>query len=320
MSHDAARLDPLGSLPRSEHARVDALLRAAEAIWLERDDLRALYGSIRSPEFWAWFEWHVHAEYPAVDALHFPWPPPHLIERVGGVTTGPTVFREGGIVDWRRIVTVLRQSGFRFEGASVLDFGCGCGRILRHFAGYAPECRFVGVDVDPSPIEWCRSNLQFAEFEPIPLLSPTTLPRGGFDALYSFSVFSHIPLESQRAWLAEFARLLRPGGLAVLTYHGDRAVERWLRGETPSNAPTPQGLRDALPRLRAEGIAFFPFGTMNTPNPENVEHWQRMDRALYGNVFLTRALIEREWTPHFALVAHYPAPDDWQDYVVLKRR
>lgn len=319
MPHDASSSDPNETLPSSSHARIHALLRSAEAIWREREDLRAAYGSLLNPEFWVWFEWHARAEYPEVAALEFPWPPLHLVERVGGVSTGHTVFREGGIVDWRRMVSVLQAAGFRFEGASVLDFGCGCGRILRHFARFAPQCRLMGVDVDPTPLEWCRGALDFAEFEAIPLLPPTSLPRGGFDALYSFSVFSHIPLESQRAWLAEFARLLRPGGLAVLTYHGDRAVERWTRGDTPSNAPTPHALAEALPRLRAEGILFFPFGRMNTPNPENVEHWERMDRALYGNVFLTREFIEREWCQHFALVAHVPAPDDWQDYVVLRR-
>lgn len=308
------------TLPAAAHPRVDSLLRAAERIWAEREDLHALYGSIRSPEFWAWFEWHARSEYSEVAELEFEWPPMHLVERVGGVSTGHTVFREGGIVDWRRMVNTLQAAGFKFDGASVLDFGCGCGRILRHFARYAPTCHFVGVDVDPTPLEWCRAHLDFAQFEPIPLLPPTALPRGGFDALYTYSVFSHIPLESQRAWLAEFARLLRPGGLAVITYHGERAVERWIRGETPSDAPTPQALAEALPRLREEGILFFAFGRMDTPNPENVQHWERMDRALYGNVFLTREFIEREWCQHFALVAHIPAPDDWQDYVVLRRR
>lgn len=320
MSRHEPERSSASHLPEVAHPRIHELFRAAQAIWAEREDLRALYGSIRNPEYWAWIAWHVGSEYPALAALDFAWPPLHLVERVGGVSTDHAVFREGGIVDWRRMVHVLQAAGFRFEGASVLDFGCGCGRILRHFARYASSCRFVGVDIDPTPIEWCRANLDFAEFEPIPVLPPTALPHGGFDALYTFSVFSHIPAESQRAWLAEFARLLRPGGLAVITYHGERATQRWLRGETPSRAPRPDDLRAALPRLRSEGVLFFPFGAMETPNAENVEHWQRMDRALYGNVFLTREFIEREWLRHFALVAHYPAPDDWQDYVVLRRR
>jgi hypothetical protein len=37
-------------------------------------------------------------------------------------------------------------------------------------------------------------------------------------------------------------------------------------------------------------------------------------------VFLTREFIEREWARHFAIASHTPAPDDWQDYVVLRRR
>ncbi|MBM3987491.1 MAG: methyltransferase domain-containing protein [Planctomycetes bacterium] len=320
MSPDDARPSTAATLPATPHPRLHALLRGAEAVWSERGDLRALYGSITNPEYWAWLRWHAHAEYPELAAADFPWPPMYLVERVGGDSTVQTAFREGGIVDWRRMVVVLQAAGFKFEGASVLDFGCGCGRLLRHFARYAVASRFMGVDVDPTPIAWCRENLDFAEFASIPLLPPMALPRGGFDALYTYSVFSHLPLESQRAWLAEFARLLRPGGLAVITYHGERAVERWLAGETPSEAPSPEQLRADLPRLEAEGILFFAFGEFGTPHQENMQHWERLDRAQYGNVFVTRAFIMREWLQHFALVAHYPSPDDWQDYVVLRRR
>jgi SAM-dependent methyltransferase len=308
------------TLPSVTHPRIAELFRIAQEIWSEREDLRATYSVITSPEFWAWIAWHGVDEYPELARANFAWPPLHLVERVGGVTTDHRIFREGGIVDWRRMVQQLTGAGFKFEGASVLDFGCGCGRILRYFARYAGSARFVGVDVDATPLEWCRREMDFGEFERIPLLPPTGLPQGGFDALYSYSVFSHIPRESQLAWLEEFARVLRPGGFAVLTYHGDRAVERWLAGETPSEAPRPQQLRDSLPQLRREGILFFPFGSMRTPNPENIDHWQRLDRAQYGNVFLTREFIEREWTRHFAIASHTSAPDDWQDYVVLCRR
>jgi len=37
-------------------------------------------------------------------------------------------------------------------------------------------------------------------------------------------------------------------------------------------------------------------------------------------VFLTRAYIEREWLCEFELVKYLEAQDDWQDYVVLRRR
>lgn len=307
------------ALPAVAHPRIAELFRVAQEIWREREDLRATYGTITNPEFWTWIGWHGVEEYGEIARADFAWPPLHLVERVGGVSTDHRVFREGGVVDWRRMVQQLTGAGLQLDGASVLDFGCGCGRILRYFARYAGTCRFVGVDVDPTPLEWCRRELDFAEFEPIPLLPPTGLARGGFDALYSYSVFSHIPHESQLAWLEEFARVLRAGGLAVLTYHGDRAVERWIAGETPSEAPRPEQLRANLRELREKGILFFPFGFMRTPNPENVEHWQQLDRAQYGNVFLTREFIAREWTRHFAIVSHTAAPDDWQDYVVLRR-
>ena len=142
MSNHEPETSPAARLPEAAHPRIHGMFRAAEAVWNEREDLRALYGSIRNPEYWAWLAWHSHAEYPELAALDFAWPPLHLVERVGGVSTDHAVFREGGIVDWRRMVHVLQAAGFNFEGASVLDFGCGPGNLARlAFDGIAQHQR-----------------------------------------------------------------------------------------------------------------------------------------------------------------------------------
>jgi SAM-dependent methyltransferase len=44
--------------------------------------------------------------------------------------------------------------------------------------------------------------------------------------IYALSVFSHLDEPLQRAWLAEFRRLLRPGGLLVLSVLGERLRHR----------------------------------------------------------------------------------------------
>jgi SAM-dependent methyltransferase len=46
---------------------------------------------------------------------------------------------------------------------------------------------------------------------------PLDLPGNSIDLIYAMSVFSHLPADVADAWIAEFARILKPGGIACLT-------------------------------------------------------------------------------------------------------
>ena len=99
----------------------------------------------------------------------------------------------------------------------ILDFGCGWGRVTRFFSKEVAPENLHGIDCDPEIIEVCNaSNLpgNFTSVAPIP---PTHFPENSFDYIYSYSVFSHLSEESHNAWLKEFQRILKPGGLLIVT-------------------------------------------------------------------------------------------------------
>ena len=105
-------------------------------------------------------------------------------------------------------------------GSRVLDFGCGCGRVLRHLAPQCPGARIEGVDIDSEAIAWCQANFpaslalhRNAEWPPLPFED------AWFDLIYSVSVFTHLPEAMQLAWLAELARVAKPGAWLLLTVH-----------------------------------------------------------------------------------------------------
>ncbi|MGY1688890.1 class I SAM-dependent methyltransferase [Geodermatophilus sp. SYSU D01105] len=52
---------------------------------------------------------------------------------------------------------------------------------------------------------------------------PLPFDDGRFDLVLGYSVFTHLPVDHQDAWLAELRRVTRPGGLLLLTVHGRSA-------------------------------------------------------------------------------------------------
>lgn len=112
-------------------------------------------------------------------------------------------------------------------GPVVLDWGCGPGRVIRllgeYLAPLKPEIH--GTDYNPATIRWCRKNLPGIHFERNETSPPLPFPDGRIDALYSISVFTHLSEAQHFSWRDEIIRLLAPGGVAIVTLHGDRFIQ-----------------------------------------------------------------------------------------------
>jgi SAM-dependent methyltransferase len=105
----------------------------------------------------------------------------------------------------------------------VLEWGCGPGRLIRHLPSLLGERagRIAGADYNERTIAWCRSSLDGIDFELNGLMPPLPFPDASFDVVYNFSVFTHLSAPVQKAWAKELHRVLRPGGIALCTTHGD---------------------------------------------------------------------------------------------------
>jgi SAM-dependent methyltransferase len=116
----------------------------------------------------------------------------------------------------------------RYE--SVFDFGCGCGRVARQLILQRPRPgRYVGIDVHPELIGWCRENLEPAapgfEFRhhdvldrlvntgaEKPDVSPFPVDDESVTLFESLSIFTHIVERQLAFYLREAARVLRADG------------------------------------------------------------------------------------------------------------
>ncbi len=149
-----------------------------------------------------------------------PLPPPNLVHLVAG-TENVAWYLEAGALGASCLRSVMAKNGGELESLQdILDFGCGSGRVLRHFHDLkGPQLH--GTDYNPALVRWCEKNLPFVKFQVNTLEAKLAYPDESFDLIYALSVFTHLSEPSQALWMQELKRILRPGGYLFFTTHGD---------------------------------------------------------------------------------------------------
>src|SRR4051794_3076170 len=189
----------------------------------------------------SWVRWLGRSARSAVVKVHamaggtsepLPRPPRDLAGRVFSLNVGSDPersFDEIGAQTKRQVVSLLPDD-WSFEGKRILDFGCGAGRTLRHFAEEAKVAEIWGADLDEPSIKWMEENV----CPPLhawhsAALPPLGLEHGTFDLIYTVSVFTHLT-DNSLLWLLELHRLLKPDGILIISYMG-RWNSAWFARE-----------------------------------------------------------------------------------------
>lgn len=219
--------------------------------------------------------------------------PPRCDEGGAPIPSLALMARTAGHADWRRFLQSgedmakaldlhSTQAGLSFAQANrILDFGCGCGRIIRHLPKLT-EASLFGVDYNRRLTDWCAANLKGA-YSCNHLHPPIHFPDGYFDIVYLLSVFTHLRAATQREWLAELARIARRGGIVLITIHDENHPDLPDRAEA----------RNALKKFgfyvcndQAEGTNFIA-----------VFQTQTFTRALMAEYFEVVQIVSYEKTP-----------------------
>ena len=172
-----------------------------------------------------------HDEYlEGIGADDVPIPPARLIYLVAGTPDVAWFLAFGNSIS-KTIVDVLGANGVEITKLqAVLDFGCGCGRVLRHWHSLEGPTIY-GTDYNSQLIRWCRKNLAFVEFKVNGLHPPLAYDSDKFDFVYAISVFTHLAEELQVSWMHELSRVLRPGGYLLITLHGESRIMELSKAE-----------------------------------------------------------------------------------------
>ena len=106
--------------------------------------------------------------------------------------------------------------------AKVLDAGCGAGfpisqKLSEHF-------QVTGVDFSEAQIELAKKNVPNAQFL-CEDMTKLKFPEDTFDGITSYYAIIHIPREEHASLLANFHRILKPGGLALLCLGAEDLID-----------------------------------------------------------------------------------------------
>lgn len=151
-------------------------------------------------------------------------PPPKLRFKVNGSTD---------LESYLAVATELKndidKELFKFDKSlntfeSILDFGCGCGRITQKLLS-GSKTNFFGCDLDGDAILWCQKNIPEVKFIINSSTPPLPYENNSFDFIFAVSVFTHLNKEYQISWLQELNRILKPGGFLFMTINGEYSIK-----------------------------------------------------------------------------------------------
>lgn len=124
------------------------------------------------------------------------------------------LFEESGRAQAEALTTFLPS-----EDATVVDLGCGIGRVARYLA---PRCKLLwGVDVSSEMLEMAAERLAGIPNVRFSHCADTRIPEiadASVDFVYAVLVLQHLEREDTFLMLREIRRILRPGGTAYLGF------------------------------------------------------------------------------------------------------
>jgi SAM-dependent methyltransferase len=167
-----------------------------------------------------------------------PWvavPPSNIISYTSGNANRETQVRSyllSGIINTADIINVCLAHNLkpRDPGFRIIDIGCGAGRYASFLPQFAPDCSYLGLDVQQHCIDWATSNIS-SRFPNMTFHALSNgdhydgskayeipAPPGSADLIMATSLFTHLDETAFLGYLQQISEILKPDGLGFLTF------------------------------------------------------------------------------------------------------
>jgi SAM-dependent methyltransferase len=254
---------------------------------------------------------------PQQDELTFPGFPSVELQRNFVGSANETALKEA-FKFYSLVKTYCKNLDVPLNGnAKLLDFGVGWGRILRFFLRDVATSGLFGADVDPDVLETCRViGVRGTLFQTEPK-GKLPFDDGHFDLVYAYSVFSHLSEDAHLFWVEELARVLRPGGILIVTTEARDFIHfcASLKGKPPET-PWHRSLLNAFPdpagKLREYDSGKFVYAPTGGGNYR--------DASFYGEAAIPPEYVRRVGTKFLRFHCFIDSRDVlWQALIVMQK-
>lgn len=121
---------------------------------------------------------------------------------------------------------LLRYAGLADE-MSLIDFGCGSGRLASALGRQGRPISYYGIDINRTLLDHAKSisppEFRFALNRTLTVPAPDE----SADMISAFSVFTHLKHAETYIYLGEMHRVLRPGGRLVFSFLEFASPRHW---------------------------------------------------------------------------------------------
>lgn len=242
-----------------------------------------------------------------INGLLFPSFPSDEIQRAMVGFCGVHTLKEISMF-YAQCQEALAKAQFTFsERTKILDFGCGFGRLTRFFLKDAPgenifaaDCTkdFINICQDTFPVS-CIPPDNFLLNTPLP---PLDLPSGTFDLVTAYSVFTHLAEHAATAWLDEMHRILKPGGVLVITLRQKSFLEQSSQLSRLSSL-------SHYEQVMYDAFGDFPLHIQRYVRGEYLYHpsggGNDLSSEFYGDTVVPPVYVRKNWLERFDLLTMF---------------
>jgi len=182
---------------------------------------------------------------------------------------------------------------------TILDLPCGHGRVLRFLKAAFPEARVVACDIDAIAASFCKRAFSVDAIlsnETFTLSLPTK-----FDLIWCGSLLTHIDEARARDLLRFFYANLAPGGLCLVTTHGQTSAQ-WLRTGDPRASAyrglSASGQQKVLRDFAESGYGYADYESQVGYGISIVSRSRMKEIARSAGAWTESFFFERGWADH----------------------
>jgi ubiquinone/menaquinone biosynthesis C-methylase UbiE len=160
---------------------------------------------------------------------HIPLPPDYLIYESFRMDYNKYFY--GGLETCRFLISLLEKH-IILKNVSILDWGCGPGRLVRHLPALLDKsCKIYGADYNENSIKWCNENIKGIVFSQNSLVPPMEFNDNTFDIILGISILTHLSEKNHIEWFTELLRISRQNAIILFSTQGEAFLNKLAKKE-----------------------------------------------------------------------------------------